>query len=202
MKPLFAVLTLLGSVGLLTAQEINPGIRLGAHFHDVRIDDERNFEYEGQIGFAAGFFVELELSDNFAIQPEIAALQRRFEFVDPTGITNQRIETSTTYVDIPVLAKIKFGAAGTEFYIQGGPQFGYAVGQTITLNGEELDVEFSDNEDYNRGEVSAVVGAGVSIFGFLVDARYNLGLTTFQDDNLVTSDSYNQGLTLALGFKF
>lgn len=201
MKPL-TLLVLLGCTGLLTAQEINPGIRLGVHLHDVSIDDERNLEYEGQIGFAAGFFVELELSDNFAIQPEIALLQRRFEYTDPTGIINQRIETATTYIDVPVLAKVKFGAAGTEFFLQGGPQFGYAVGQTVTLNGEDLDIEFSDNDDYNRGEVSAVVGAGLTLFGVLVDARYNLGLTNFQDNSIIVRDSYNRGLTLALGFKF
>ena len=192
---------LFGLFTVAAVAQISPGIRLGAHFNDVSIEDD-DIELEGTVAFAGGVFVELALSDNFAVQPELAIIQRGFETDDLFTIGGGRYIETTTYIDIPVLLKINIGGEGTGIYLQGGPQFGYAVNNTITIGGMDQNFEFSDNSDYNRGEVSAVAGAGVKLLGFLVDARYNFGLTSRTNNDLALGDNYNRGLTLALGYIF
>ena len=199
MKHLLTIFSLLLCVTALSAQ-LGLGIRGGVHLNDISYD-EGEIETEGRAGLALGVFVELDISDNFAIQPEIAFLQKGYRYETSIFNIDQEYRVLTNYIDIPVLAKLKFGD-NTGFYLQAGPQFGYAVGQSIEVDGEELDVEFSDNEDYNRGEVTGVVGAGITLAGIFLDARYNLGLTSLSDDDINFGDSYNRGLTLSAGIKF
>lgn len=199
MKRLSVILTCLLFLATLSAQ-VNFGVRGGVHLNDISYD-EGEIETEGRAGLVLGVFAEINLTDNFAVQPELAFMQKGYTYTLSGLAIDEEYRILTNYIDVPVLAKLKFGDQ-TGFYLQAGPQFGYAVAQSIEVGGEDRGVELTDNDNYNRGEITGVVGAGISIASFFVDARYNLGLTSLQENDLVFGDSYNRGLTLSAGLKF
>src|SRR5690606_6604403 len=96
-------------------------------------------------------------------------------------------------------------------YITAGPTFGYATSGRIDTKARVL-VDFDlgstninlDNINYNRFEVGATAGAGLSCstpFGkFFADVRYSRGFTELYDFPLINERVSNKGFGVNAGF--
>jgi len=169
--------------------------------------------------YSAGVVAEFPITDNFAFQPELAYARKGFSIQQQTDIElfnlpipiGARAISTFGYLEAPLLAKMQFGNEVVKGYFTAGPSLGYAVdGNLETRTDGFLDIKLIDTDinldaiDYQRFEVSGVLGAGVSfqtVAGkIFVDARYQHGFTELYDIPFLEEKVKNQGFGLNAGF--
>ena len=140
-----------------------------------------------KIGFYAGAFAEVGVSENFAIQPEVlySVLGAKL------NLDSVHYKEDVNYMNIPVLAKYKNGG----FSIQAGPQIGLLISAKDS-NGKSI------KDEYNTTDFSVIVGAGYTLFnGLGADARYQIGLGNVARNSGSTSVKSN-AFYIGLHYKF
>ena len=171
------VLTVLAVLGLtnVNAQKINFGIKGGLNIAQVKGLDAQGSDRITDYNF--GFQVEMPISEKFSFQPELLYTTKGFSvneginvnlggFPIPAGVT---ANTKINYLEMPLLAKYKFGSEGLRFNITAGPVVSYAANaQLVTranllldINPLKTNIEL-DALNYERLEISASIGAGMA----------------------------------------
>ncbi len=207
---LLAILTItIMTVTSLSAQN-SWGIRAGTNLAKWRSSDKE--VTEGQ-KMSAGLLIsvplELGVSNMFAVQIEPSFIQKgtKLDLNETAGGTSYSAKGRLTvnYLELPVLAKLKFGKSETRFHALFGPSLGYAASGrskgTSTINGKTTEynekVTFG-KDDYPRLDFALNAGIGVGFGAFGFDVRYALGLKNLSEDN--DSKLHNDGLQLALSY--
>ena len=149
-----------------------------------------------------------------AAQLEVNFAQRGWEedFDDGTGNSYSR---TLNYIEIPLLAHLAWGKEerGFQFFINGGPQFGFCIGDSEEYKGnwkpEERPTSIRPvygKEIYNTFDYGIVAGLGVELKtkagNFFVEGRYYYGLSDIFN-NSKTDDfgrSANQTISVRLGY--
>ncbi|MFK7981394.1 MAG: porin family protein [Saprospiraceae bacterium] len=167
-----------------------------------------------------GLVAEINLGENFSFQPELLYTTKGFKvneginvnlggFPIPAGVT---ASTKINYLEMPLLAKYKFGNEGLRFNITAGPVLSYAAnGQLVTRANLLLDINpLKTNIDldalnYERLEVSASIGAGMAYATsggeFFADARYIHGFSDLYNAPVVDLNLKNRGIGVTVGYK-
>jgi hypothetical protein len=130
-----------------------------------------------KIGFYAGAFAEVRVSEKFAIQPELfySSMGAKMKASD-SGMTASASE-NLGYINLPILAKYK----SEGFSIFAGPQVSYLL--SAKSKSSQSSETVNDKDEYKPIEVSGVLGAGYTLAnGFGIDARYQIGLTNLIKD--------------------
>ncbi|MGB3546902.1 MAG: porin family protein [Saprospiraceae bacterium] len=177
----FIALLLLATAGTATAQ--NFGVRAGVVSSDLNFivedGDDDGFRTDRITNLAIGLFVELPVSDNIAVQPELNYLGRGAKSQDDS---DDKLRLS--YLDIGALLKFRINAdAPVGFYAGAGPFLGYAV----SGKDSEGKIDFDDEDNFRRIDLSLAGAAGVT-FGsslrFFGELRYSHGLSNlFKEDD-------------------
>lgn len=204
----------------LTAQK-QIGIRTGANWNNIKasipfVNIGKKLDVVEK--FNIGFVYATNITDKFGIQTEVNYLKKGFAVtgdlgeVDLLGVTvplETRTEVQISYIDVPILAKYKFGENALKGYVTLGPYLGYASkGQlkAYSASGDEVELA-STNFDfalvkYARFEVGGVAGLGatfdIGVGEVFADARYNFGLTKLFDVPLLNSSNRGVGVNLGL----
>lgn len=167
-----------------------------------------------------GLVAEIGINENFAFQPELLYTTKGFKvnegtnvnlggFPIPAGVT---ASTKINYLELPLLAKYKFGNEGLKFNITAGPVLSYAAnGQLVTranllvdISPIKTDIDL-DALNYERLEVSASIGAGMtyetSNGEFFADARYIHGFSDLYNAPVVDLNLKNRGIGVTVGYK-
>ena len=178
------------------------GVRAGLTIPNQNFEqDGVDISFDANLGLALAVFMELEISDNFAIQPELAFMQKgtkiELEFFGETVTNKFRLN----YLDVPILAKAKFGNESIAAYVAAGPSFGFAISGSNEADGEKEKIEEWD--DFNRFELGAVIagGAGIPLEDgqVLFDLRYFFGLSNLDaSDEDITAT--NNGIGISVGY--
>ena len=172
-----------------------------------------NNTQEYNFGFQIGLIYEIAINDQISIQPELLYLQKgykiKFEFMD--SFSSEQ-EVTINYLELPILAKMKFGdTESLNFFAIVGPSFGYALSGdgkfTEITNGETTtdteEIEFSENDEFERLDVSAAIGGGMSIpinlFNLFFEGRYLLGVSNLNDDEFDQTSINNRGISFVAG---
>lgn len=178
---------LLGLVFRLPAQII-PGLKGGINLASMAQENAPDVQYA--IAGTGGLTFDLNLWNHFTLQPELLFIQKgsktRYEVL---GLNFEQIIT-LNYLEIPVLAKVRFGNYGEDddfgVYAAVGPWAGFALsGKSRTtqflstgIRGDSMVEEFrfdaSDNR--KRFDYGACAAVGVAINRILLEGRYNYGL--------------------------
>ena len=167
-----------------------------------------------------GIVSEIALGENFAFQPELLYTTKGFKvnedinvnlggFPIPAGVT---ASTKINYLELPLLAKYKFGSEGLRFNITAGPVLSYAANaQLVTRTNLLLDINpirtniDLDALNYERLEVSASIGAGMAYETsggeFFADARYVHGFSDLYNAPVVDLNLKNRGIGVTVGYK-
>ncbi len=168
-----------------------------------------------------GLIGEWQLAPFFAIQPELTFTTKGFkaqqdgEFqlfgVDvPAGVVAY---SEFNYLELPLLAKAKFGKGIVQGYLTAGPVLGYALDGKLTTRATvlvALDLMKTpinlENINYERLEASIVSGAGLSVQAlhgqFFLDGRYQYGLSEVYDLPLISDKLQLRGLSLNAGYLY
>ncbi len=168
-KTILLCALLVGAIFTVKAQESHLGIKAGVNFSTLTGDGVEGLS--NKTGYHFGVTTELGLSDNFSIQPEV--------LYSTQGAESEDVDFDINYVNIPVLAKLY---VMRNFSLQGGPQFGYVVGDDTGFDLKEYDL-------------SGAVGAELKIKSLFLQARYNFGLSDVSD-----SGTKNAVFQFSLGY--
>ena len=209
----------------LQAQDISFGLKTGVQSANVKVpgfinDISQIPDFKSITTFNVGVVSEIGLHENFAVQPELNFTQKGFQIKEdfdvnlfdiplPVGV---RAITKFNYLEMPVLAKARFGNELAEFYLVAGPTFGYALSGNLDTRAKllvELDV-FSTSIDldavgYKRFEVGGMAGAGAA-FGIgngnklFLDVRYSHGFSQAYDIPIVHERVQHNSIGLNVGF--
>ena len=170
--------------------------------------------------FTLGAVGEYALTNQFAVQGEINFVRKGFvvqegfdlnlgDFPVPLGV---KATTNIKYIDVPLLAKYKFGTGAIGGYVIAGPTFGYArsgnfktsANVLVDINLTNTALDF-DALNVSRWEVGGAIGAGATanLTGgsqLFVDARFTQGFTKLDNLPVIDADFKNRGLALTAGF--
>ena len=187
------ILVLAAVIGVLGATEARAqdrgGVRFGYNAATLSID-EQDIDPKTRHGFVVGFFGVVPVNSMFAIQPEFLYSQQGTTIKDGSDEATLKID----YINIPVLARIRLGAASPAHLLV-GPSFGFR-----TRAESEFDGETTDFKDELKGnDVGFVTGVEVNAGMFVVDGRYTWGLM-----NIAKSDpaAKNRVLSVSAGIRF
>ena len=178
------------SVTTSNAQGISIGAKAGLNLANVNGNDAEGAE--GRTSFHIGGVVNLEISELFAIQPEVIYSAQGFtETINiPLGGTLE-VTNKLDYLNIPILADITVVEG---LSIQAGPQFGINITSEADIAGETQKLE-----DVETADVSAAIGAQLELpVGLFFQARYVTGLTEIVKDVSIK----NQNISLSVGWFF
>lgn len=189
------------------------GLRLGANLPNVSFTDEDGnsideFDSKSNTGFVFGAVLELGVSENFAIQPELLFSQHGFAFDDTFFGEKISVKTRFNYLQLPVLAKAKFGSDAFGFNIVAGPHLGFGIGDITTeaevLGEKEKESSSWDDAEFKRLDFGVTGGVGISFAagpGRLgLDARYQLGLGNLISEPEGSEKASNRNMQLSLSY--
>lgn len=222
MQTKFFLILITGLLYLNVHAQTQLGIRGGislATITDIQEELDPDFELKSITGLNLALFAELSLTDRLAIQPEVNFLQKgstvEASFV---GNADVKIEARINYLEVPVLAKYKFGSDKLGIQAFAGPSIGYALSgrAKTTLAGVEATekIEFDNDIDDDgvkdqRWDLSAVLGLSGSMSAgpgqIVLDIRYAMDFTDFTKFKDTRPDdyqkSYNRVLGISLGYQ-
>ena len=221
-KIILIALLLLAFSSAVFAQGITAkGVKGGLNIATLTGDDVE--DAKSKIGFAFGGFITYEVNEMLSLQPEFLFTMKGVKFdyeetYEEDGYESYEKSEGTwnlNYLEIPVLAKLKIPMEGN---IKPNVFLGPALGINISAT-HDSDYEYwvkdengsiiyensgnddGDIEDIKGVDFGIVFGVGVEFGKIIVDARYNLGLSTIADRE-GDPKIKNSVISLMLGYSF
>ncbi len=205
-KQVILIAVAIFSFGAMQAQDIRFGAKAGVNFASIGGEDT---DAEGKTGFHIGGLVEIMLTDQFAIQPELLYSAQGAKTEEVQGGITFKDKLKLDYINIPIMAKyyVTEGLA-----LEAGPQIGFLVSANTEF---EVEGDDDDNFEFESGEedisefingLDLAVGLGASYrldMGVFFGVRYNLGLSNIND--FEGSDDFKQQnnvFQLSVGYLF
>jgi hypothetical protein len=191
---------------IVTAIGVNAqktGFKGGVNFTNLYVEDVDDENMK--VGFNVGLYHRVDVSDNFAIQPEFLFSQKGSDiqyngFLGGSG----RYRFNLNYIEVPVLAVGKIG----NFNIHAGPYLGFLLSakvKDVDDNGTVQDVESLDRDNFNTLDTGIAVGFGFDFPDGMMGVRYNHGFMEIGEDGVAgnaTKNSKNSALQIYVGFDF
>jgi len=167
----------------VNAQLLQFGIKGGVNFANYTGGLVEGIDFKNIVSYHAGLVAEINIFNNFAIQPELLYSTQGSEL---KGLGEQ-IKNELGYLSLPVLAKFYLTDNGLS--LEAGPQFSVLVS-------ERNEIDTSDTNTFDFG-----VAGGLSYKltkRFFVSGRYVAGLTDVKKD----ADVKNSVIQLSVGIMF
>lgn len=170
--------------------------------------------------YSAGLHYEQALSRHFSILTGAQYSSRGFGVREQFDITvlgidvplGASIETRLNYIEAPLMIKYNLTESGVTPYVKVGASGAYAINGKITPKVQAI-INWSlptininlDNDLYNRFDVSAIAGAGVSIptntFGAInLEVGYRHSLNSMLQDNIANIGIKSHGFSAGIGY--
>lgn len=197
-KLLLSLSTVIGTISFAqSADGAKFGIKAGGNLSSFTGGDSKS-----KIGFYAGAFVNVTLSEAFSIQPEVVYSQQGAKAKDNYDMGTyvvKNMKQNLGYINVPVMFQYN---ATPEFYLEAGPEFGLLVNAQAKgdINGQTYKASNKDTmESFNFG---AGIGLGYKFTPNLgVNARYIAGITKILKNDFGDS-SKNTNFQLGVNYYF
>ncbi|WP_273568833.1 porin family protein [Maribacter halichondriae] len=195
------------------AQDIHFGVKGGLNYSSIigNLTEGLKFRFSGH----GGIFLQMELSDKFALQPEVLYSSQGFQYsTDLAAIQNGtviagdndfRTNVQLNYLTVPILGKF---ALGNEVTLDFGPQFGFLLNQVTKIkNLDELEDSNTDERNLVSGDFQldygAAIGLGIKVNEqFSVSPRFYIGLRNRLNGLPDTMQNYNVAIQLSVNYTF
>jgi hypothetical protein len=166
----------------------NSGIKGGYNLSAV------SFDGEGETGqrhsFHIGLYSESFLSNAISIQPELLYSQQGYEIRSSNSTFTQKLN----YINLPIMLKIY---PSTNFFLESGPQIGFAISHKEELESSILDT--TEEFDPSSFDWGINFGGGFKTeAGVSLGVRYHLGLGDLYDEG----NPKNRVWQFYIGFDF
>jgi len=185
MKKLFLMMSLMAATFTANAQREAGSVSLkplvGLNIASVT-DNEGG---DPKVGLAAGAELEYMVSDKFSVTGgAIYSMQG-------TKADGADAKFNLEYINVPILANY-YVIPGLA--VKAGIQPGFKTKSEVKAEGVTVDLD----KGVKSVDFSIPIGVSYEYSGFVLDARYNWGLTKILDD----ADSKNSVFMISLGYKF
>ena len=208
-KMVFAALAVL-VFGFTNAQdevkatsEVKFGAKGGINLANIVGDDAGDANMF--VGFNAGFFVEIPVTDKLTIQPEILYSAQGSKSEGPLNIEGDIYDVKATlkmnYINVPVMFKYQ---VADKFSLEAGPYVGFLVSAKVKAEVSGFGSATEDAKDLFK---STDFGLGLGMnyeFSDVIfaNARYQAGLTEIGDSEAGGNSVKNSVFQIGLGFRF
>ena len=169
------IFTLSAIIALLYSEkghsQVEFGLKAGANLGKI---DGTAYRDQYKLGYQLGGFLNINVLEKWAIQPEILFNQTNTTLTDSySTLWDSKFDKGKklNYVNVPVL--LKYNPQGT-ISLLAGPQFGFLTNrdESIVQNSKKL---------FKNSDFSFVVGAELNLKLFFVYGRYVWGFTDISD---------------------
>ena len=157
-------------------------------------------------GLVAGAEAEYLVNDMFGVSGGLLFSMQGTNYDDYSvtinGVTNgwKDYSSTLTYLNIPVLANVHVAKGlAIKAGVQPGILLSAKVKQTEIVNNAESDWDRSSTDGLKKLDISIPIGASYEFNDFVIDARYNFGLTKINDAG--SNSSKNSVIMVTLGYK-
>lgn len=167
------------------AQETKFGVKAGMNLSNITGDNTD--ENDMKVGFHAGAFVNIGVSDKFSVQPEILYSMQ--------GAKDNDGSLDLSYLNIPIMARYLIAE---KFSLEAGPQIGILMSaKSKSDGGGDVDVK----DFLNTTDIGIGVGAAYDITENIgVGLRYTLGVSNINKEGDDSNNNSNIGISL--GYRF
>ena len=205
---ILSALICLLTVSIARAQESVTGIKAGLNLSSMTTDgnDDKNLKP----GFHLGVFNKAQVSESFAIQPELLYSVKGIKYnFDESMFADGETKFNLHYLELPV--KLVFNLS-EDFEFQVGPYVSYLLSANVDTDADILDFLEIDSEDeidrkrFNAFDYGLTAGLGFDLDPIIISLNYNLGLNPVAKDNEpsrdILGDAKNTTIMLSVGLKF
>ena len=138
------------------------GIKAG--LYTSQFSDIKDFKLKNNVGFQAGVLYKLHVVPSFVIQPELLYVAKEAKLEGKEGIiTTGDGRYAMKYMQLPVSIQYGPNLVVARPFVQVVPYINYALGKSSKV----------DWDDVNRFGYGIGLGAGVDVWKFQFNARYN-----------------------------
>ena len=148
----------------------------------INVANITNDEGDAKVGLAAGAELGYQLNESFAVTAgAIYSMQ---------GAKSEGVKLNLDYINIPILAN---------YYITKGLAVKAGIQPAFKVKSEaKADVVSVDMDGFKSFDLSIPVGLSYEVSDFVIDARYNWGMTKVFEG----FDSKNTVFQFTVGYKF
>ena len=172
MKKYLLSLVILISVSMGAKAQFSLGIKAGVDLSKIDAD---NFNESTKTGYQVGAFARL--GGATYLQPELYLASSGGNLNASNGTADIKFNT----LNVPLLLAHRFGTAGANLHIMGGPVYSYIMSQDKSFS-QNFNAAYNDFGTYNNSTFGYQVGAGVDFLGFTGDLRYEGGLSNLNSN--------------------
>ena len=172
------------------------GVLFGMNSANINLDAGTSGEIAAdtnrRTGFVGGVYFNAPMREMVSVELDALFSQKGTKFQDGP----ETVSVKLNYVDIPVMARINLpGSGAARVHLLAGPSFNVKVSEKFNQ------VENDNNEDqFKTFSTSLVMGLGVMVSSFRIDARYGLGLTNILKDSSDGFTAKNKVFSILFGF--
>jgi hypothetical protein len=171
------------------------GVKAGVNFANLDFSDSDSADasFDRRSGLVAGVFGVFPLQGKLALQTEVLFSQQGTKITEG----GESGEIKLDFIEVPVM--LRWSSTGdTGFHLFGGPSFGFRRDATGEFAGDEEDLD----EDVEKTNIGIVVGAGLEVGHFIVDARHTWGLSNLNKDSSDPETVKSRVFTVMAGWRF
>ena len=153
-----------------------------------------NIDGKIKVGLAAGVEAEYGITETFGVSGGVL-----YSMEGSKNKDNSDLKTNLDYINVPILANAYLFKG---FAVKVGVQPGFLVRAKEKYSNGGITVDGDIKDACNKVQLSIPIGLSYEYADFVLDARYNWGLTnTFKNDNS-DKKSHNSVFMFTLGYKF
>jgi opacity protein-like surface antigen len=201
MKKIFTILTVVALTTTVSFAQVQWGATAGLNMANVSYSGSGDMDSDMRLGIRLGVTVDITLSDAMTLNTgaiySVKGYSGEMEILDFTTFTVSTVDydQSFNYIEVPLHVSY---AVSDQFSLMAGPYLGILVGNSATLDGEDLD---TDTDGMAAMDLGINVGAGFAITDAIsVNAAYQMGLTQLDEDG--ESDLYNTNILIGMTYSF
>jgi outer membrane protein OmpA-like peptidoglycan-associated protein len=144
---------------------VSGGLLGAANFAKFRVADNDNFDYNTQVGWGAGGWLNIPMGKGLSLEPQL--IYNNYAY-STDAVSSFMDDATASYFSVPLLLKFHIGKG---FAITAGPQFDFVTGLK------------DDNNNYTKGDLTSTSIAG------------NIGFEVFPHARVVPFARYIHGFT-------
>lgn len=182
---------------------LNFGIKGGVQLTNLYVDDVH--DENSKVGFQGGLYFKNQITDFFALQPEILYSLKGSELeYDNVLFGSGSYRYNLGYIEVPVLAVVSVGPIS----VHAGPYIAFLTNANIKDVDDDGDIDEIaelDRDDFNTVDYGIAAGVGLDFLSGTLGLRYNYGLNEIGKDDIageLTKNSKNSVLSLYVGIHF
>jgi len=202
-KVVLGIMVILGiGTSQVNAQNITFGAKAEANMSNFILSDMDGFSSKMGIGATIGGFAKFDITNNFAIQPELLINYQTSEMKGPVEGSNRKAKRDYDYwgIQVPVYAMGQWNTASDgRFYAGVGPY----IGLGLSARYKDPTVKLYKNDAMQRFEFGVGAQVGYEFSNRIqINASYKIGLTDALDEGKKDATMLPQRIALGVAYRF